>query len=91
MSSELLCPRCAKYEHPHLDKVLKLRDFIAKMSKRIEEAKGAIRKDSCHLDFLSIVKNKKHEIEAMQLEILEMVVRQLSEEKKKLFGALEAI
>ena len=68
-----------------------MKEFAESMGREIEEARGRMGRDECELGVRSVVNNKKREIEGLQLELVEGVVRRLAEEKKKLFEVLDGI
>jgi hypothetical protein len=87
----LLCTSCVKRDHLHLTSVHTLPNFIAYFSDFVGKAKERLEQDRCDASIAALVKAKKQEVEQLHLELLERMIRKLSEEKKAVWQSLDLL
>lgn len=90
-SHSLLCSSCVRADHPHLASVHTLNNFISYFGKFVEKAKERLELDRSEISIAAVVKAKKQEVEQLHLELLERMMRKLSEEKKAVWQSLDQI
>jgi len=88
-SHSLLCSACVKKEHPHLSSVHSVGNFVKYFSEFVESARERFEQDRCEVSIAGVVRAKKQEMEQLHLELIERIMRKLSEEKKAVCQSLD--
>lgn len=69
-STSLLCSLCVKVQHNHYSSILSFDDFRAHVENLVDKAKLKHQLDTEPVKLLTLINDKKQEIERMQLELM---------------------